>query len=322
MFIIDALLIGVALVLFALYDHVIPGFFPSKPVFTAPPTMASPTPFHTAEPSVSASPGETPEPTPYMGAFGAAFPDKFLSQGEPQWSENSYRSRNVSITVTKVNDGRSTYYVADIYIKDIENFKTVLADDSFGRSLREEIPAMAKRHNALTAITGDFYSLHTTGLVIRNGELLRDKLSSNDVCVLYRDGVMETYPGGQVDLQAILAREPYHAWSFGPSLLIDGQPVEDFDSSIAASNPRSAVGYYEPGHYCFVVVDGRQGSYSHGMTLDKLSKLMFDLGCKSAYNLDGGKSAMMTLGDSIVNRPYDGGRKTSDILTICEVEKP
>ena len=56
-------------------------------------------------------------------------------------------------------------------------------------------------------------------------------------------------------------------------------------------NPRSAVGYYEPGHYCFVVIDGRQPGYSKGATLMQLAQLFESLGCKEAYNLDGGKSA-------------------------------
>ena len=84
-------------------------------------------------------------------------------------------------------------------------------------------------------------------------------------------------------------------------------------------NPRTGIGYYEPGHYCFVVVDGRQGGYSAGMRIERFAQLFADLGCKAAYNLDGGQSSVMTFRQSFVNRPYLGGRDSGDILLIREI---
>ena len=44
-------------------------------------------------------------------------------------------------------------------------------------------------------------------------------------------------------------------------------PVRSFlPGDISGGNPRSCIGYYEPGHYCFVIVDGRQ-KQSAGVTL-------------------------------------------------------
>jgi len=43
---------------------------------------------------------------------------------------------------------------------------------------------------------------------------------------------------------------------------------------------------------------------------------MSDEGCMSAFNLDGGKSAMMYFNKSIVNAPDGGGRDLSDIIYI------
>jgi glycosyltransferase involved in cell wall biosynthesis len=45
---------------------------------------------------------------------------------------------------------------------------------------------------------------------------------------------------------------------------------------------------------------------------DKLSDI--------AYNMDGGKSSVMTFADAIVNQPSDGGREVSDSILIKEVE--
>ena len=60
-------------------------------------------------------------------------------------------------------------------------------------------------------------------------------------------------------------------------------------------NPRSAIGYYEPGHYCLFVCEGRSvgESVSLGLKMTELAQFFADLGCKAAYNFDGGATAIM-----------------------------
>ena len=84
-------------------------------------------------------------------------------------------------------------------------------------------------------------------------------------------------------------------------------------------NPRSGFGYFEPGHYCFVVVDGRDRGYSRGVTPQEFSQIFKDLGCVAAYNMDGGESAIMSFNDEVVNLPFQDGRGLSDCLIIKEV---
>ena len=79
------------------------------------------------------------------------------------------------------------------------------------------------------------------------------------------------------------------------------------------------MGYYEPGHYCFVIVDGRQSGYSAGLLIPELAQLFEDLGCTCAYNLDGGGSAVMTFLHEKYSRQSNGAdRRLSDILLITE----
>jgi len=140
------------------------------------------------------------------------------------------------------------------------------------------------------------------------------------VCVIYADGTMESYEQHSFDVDAAVVRGAYQAWNFGPRLLVDGKAATEFNSSVQKKNPRCAIGYYAPGHYCFVLVDGRQEGYSSGMTMEELSKLFERLGCADAYNLDGGQTAMMVFEGEVVNRPAGGGRKCSDIVGIAEVD--
>ena len=87
-------------------------------------------------------------------------------------------------------------------------------------------------------------------------------------------------------------------------------------------HPRAGLGYYEPGHYCFIVVDGRQKGYSVGVTSEGFAQIFQDLGCQVAYNLDGGATAVMYFNGQIVNKPTKGGRNSSDIILLKEVKQP
>ena len=92
---------------------------------------------------------------------------------------------------------------------------------------------------------------------------------------------METISGSETTLNDVLERDPWQAWQFGPSLLTEGGRARTSfpNTSISPGNPRSCIGYYEPGHYCFVLVDGRQKA-SRGLSLKELAVLMESLGCK------------------------------------------
>ncbi len=257
--------------------------------------------------------------TPMAEKFGEMYSE------EIQVTENSYVSPNVSITVSEqtLNNGRITYYIADIYLKDITSFRTALAKGTYGTGYRAEISDMAALASALLAVNGDYYGNTNEGVVIRNGVIYRANPTDCDVCVLYYDGSMRVMPGSSFSVEEAIADGAWQAWTFGPSLLdADGGTITDFDSTgrIISANPRTAIGYYEKGHYCLIVVDGRGDSA--GITLPELSALFSDLGCKAAYNLDGGNSSVMVWNDEVINEPSGGGRASSDAVLIAEVNNP
>ena len=131
---------------------------------------------------------------------------------------------------------------------------------------------------------------------------------------------MKTLSPGEYTKDSLIADGAYQVWNFGPGLLDDnGKALTKFNAEkyIRQNHPRAAIGYYEPGHYVFVLVDGRQNGYSDGMDIEELANLFEELGCKAAYNLDGGISAVMTFNDSIYSHP-DRTREVTDILYIGE----
>ncbi len=235
-------------------------------------------------------------------------------------TENSYSSPDIAITVTEETLGRTTYYLADIYVRDITCFQSALAKDTFGSGFRDSITDMARLNSALLAINGDYYGNTSEGVVIRNGVIYRANRTNCDVCVLYYDGTMRVMPGDSFTVEDAVQDGAWQAWTFGPALLdTDGGVLNSFASSsrIISANPRTAIGFYEPGHYCMVVVDGR--GESAGITLPDLSRLFYDLGCRAAYNLDGGNSSIMVWNNAVINDPSGGGRESSDALLIAEV---
>ena len=65
------------------------------------------------------------------------------------------------------------------------------------------------------------------------------------------------------------------------------------------------------------MVDGRQ-STTRGMFLEEMAALFEQLGCKAAYNLDGGHCSFMTFQDRTASHPYRPDHKVSDGIFISE----
>ncbi len=317
---IDVVIAALALFLFSLFYFILPKDMSGN-------TVTLPTPPRTetsqASPSEQSSPGETQSETatPQTSAvadnsdFGARFSDKFTT-GDVEQTENGYKSANVNVTIEKKTQNDVTYYVADIYIRNLECFRTAFGQGTFGYS--DPTDVVAQQNGAIVAINGD-NCVDNHGPVVRNGEMQRDETFTSDVLVLGWDGVMTTYSPEEFDLDKVKAEGAWQIWTFGPMLLKDGQPMTEFNSSVNKKNPRTAVGYFEPGHYCFVVIDGRQEGYSVGMTTAEMSQLFADMGCTAAYNLDGGQTSEMAFMGAMANQPYNGGRSTSDILYIADI---
>ena len=282
------------------------------------PTMPAPY-LYTAVPLSSPSPSADSSTASY-GLLGNKYSWRFSA--EEIIDSQYYSNSEISISWAKYRDDINynkpiTFYVADILVQNIKLLKTAFANGTYNARGVRSMASIAKTNNCIIGISGDFSSWHKNGLIFRNGELIRNQKYSWDLCVLYQNGVMETYQPGELPIEDIVSMNPWQSWHFGPELLDHaGQPKAKFNTSVSGRNPRAVIGYYEPGHYCFVVVDGRQGKYSGGLSMKELSKLMYSLGCTRAYNLDGGATAHMSWKNSVINSPSKD-RKVHDIICVC-----
>ncbi len=345
---IDALIVGAALCVFALFDHVLVQEYETPETASQLNTRlaarqnkasATPTPFVSASPvvgqetepdatptpeitSVEATPAPTPEAEVLEeGMF--SFPGKFTN-GEIEITEDSYRSANINVTIQKhESKGKylQRYYIAHIYVKDILCLQSVFAKDTYGKGISEEFISMSKRSNSVIAINTDFYNFarHPKSMLIRNGQLFGAEPSDEyDLLVINFDGTMDVYRKGKSpDGQTLINNGALHTFCFGPILLEDGKKLSSYDD--VARDPRTAIGMVEPGHYVFLVCEGRS-STAKGYTYKGLADILLGEGCVVGYNLDGGDSAQMAFMGEMVNDPSRDGRAVSDVFIIAEPE--
>lgn len=285
----------------------------------------------------------TPAPTPIPGLLGDKYKEKF-SDGAPVMTEPNttetledgtektliyaYAGNKVAVELYHYQKGKLEYQIAELYVRDINNLSA--GYDSKGG--KEMIYDFARDMNAIIAVNSDYFVTNaiSEGLIIRNGVLLRDNpCKFSDLCVIYQDGTVECYDckTDKIDYNEIYAKYPYHSFYFGPSLLdADGNPKTKFNTTLEGANPRTAFGYYEPGHYAFISVLGTRGikdldksplgnGKSPGMSLTELSEMCHAMGMKAAYNFDGGGSSGMFWNEKLFGH---NTRVTGDILAIVE----
>lgn len=278
-----------------------------------------------------------------------------LFTSEPTFVERKhYSDPDIYIDITTHRDEADTtyYYVADIRLKNLRYFKTAFAKGTFGENVSQKTSDQCKNNHGILAISGDNYGAQEAGYVLRNGRTFRSTKSSSNLgsnprklaedLAIYRDGTFEIFDEKTTDLQTIADKGAWQVFSFGPGLVKNGELAVTEDSEVdsilkngaSTKCQRLSVGIIAPLHYCFVVCDGRS-TESTGFSLFDMAKIMKDLHCYQAYNLDGGGSATMYLDNGtgnadglahLVNKPnqnyYNAGspspqqRGVSDIVYI------
>lgn len=217
------------------------------------------------------------------------------------------------------------FFVAHVYTSSPDQLMTALSEHKYG----EATSALAKRCGAVLAINGDYYNYkEDSGVVLRNGELYRDKKAARDLLVIDKDGNFNVFLRGtyQPGMGQQWADEgAWQVFTFGPAL-IDGGEILTLPETYAPSTkdtqrePRTAIGQAGENHYVFLVADGRREGWSDkGMTMQEMQVVMQEAGCRVAYNLDGGGSTTMVLEGERVNKGTAAKeRDVSDIVYFTE----
>ncbi|WZL74295.1 phosphodiester glycosidase family protein [Clostridiaceae bacterium 35-E11] len=205
-------------------------------------------------------------------------------------------------------------YIAKVKLFDPNAFKVVLAGDTLGKL--ETTSHAAKRTKGMLAINGGgFYTekrngrtyAQMIGNTVINGKLVEPFNGyPGDLFFagINRQGqVIGTVPKSEYELMGL---QPYQGVSFIPVLLKNGKKVDIPAKWKKTKQPRTIIGKYANDDLIMIVIDGRQGNWSVGVTLERLQNKLLELGVKEAYNLDGGGSSVMYYNGKILNKPSDG----------------
>lgn len=115
----------------------------------------------------------------------------------------------------------------------------------------------------------------------------------------------------------------------GPVLVKNGIPYvtnkeeQLFVDSSDARHPRTAIGYTRKRKLIILVIQGRFPGLAEGATLEEEAKILVNLQCIEALNLDGGGSSCLLLNGKETIRPSDkeGQRAVPSVFIIRKREK-
>lgn len=247
-------------------------------------------------------------PSRSAGRNGAAgkWADKFLPKGAEEEItadvENghwSYKSQTLSVEITRHADSRPlVWFVADIYMQGANAFRPAFGNE--GRTGRTPLMPwkMARLNKAVLLVTGD-NMLHMEadikGAILRDGRIYSASNKGSVAAFASDRPEMDVFSARSYTAEGLLAAGYENTYAFGPILLRDGEISEEeiAKSHVGKANPRCGVGMVEPGHFVAIVVDGRRSEYSVGVTLTEFARMFKDMGCRNAFNMDGGVSACM-----------------------------
>ena len=220
--------------------------------------------------------------------------------------------------------GNTVCTFAEVKIADGSQIRRALAGDAYSSSVQLKASDMAKAVNAVTAINGDFYAFRQIGVVVYQRNLFRFAPSVLDTCFFTASGDMLFAHAGELTDEAETKRfleenDVLFSTSFGPILVENGQvcPIPSYPvGEVHEYFARSAIGMTDDLHYLLMVTSSENSwQYLDGMYAATAAQIMADRGCRKAYELDGGQTAVIIFDGMPANGIVYGAERTmSDIL--------
>ena len=220
----------------------------------------------------------------------------------------------------KSSDGDITIRWAVVEIKDPSQIRTALSYDSFENKDLATAPEMVAYLNPVVALNDDYVKINNyKGFVIRQGTLYLDNLDEwseelkQDVLMIDDRGDFHTVQkASSADATAYVEElkgqglTVVNAFTFGPTMIIDGKVQEITRNSstheLNLATARTAICQLGPLQYAVFAADCPKTGY--GINCEELANFIIKVfpDCKLAYNLDGGGSSRLFMGQKRVNK--------------------
>lgn len=227
--------------------------------------------------------------------------------------EWEYTDPSISVKIESGNYKDTYYLVARIKIANGSQLRTSMAGSYWSPSTGNAV-TMANRANAVFAINGDYYSqLNGAGYITRQGKeyrvnctgknaerfdvLVIDNLGDLHILPKATNESIEEFKNSLLDENGNATRTIVNTFTFGPALIIDGEPqpiVEDKQKATHKAAQRMCLAQVGPLEYLCIASEGPECVRSTGLTLEEFSELVCSFEeIQNAYNLDGGSSTSM-----------------------------
>lgn len=248
------------------------------------------------------------------------------TEEKPKEYENEYER-----AVLEKDPDNQDYKIIEIEGKGYSGYLAVIYDPSRIRTVYTKklgtsgqyLTQMAKDNDALIAINGGGFDdpnynsngADPLGITISNGKVITSKtykgaggligFTEDDKLVL-----------GKMTVKQAQEMKVRDAVTFGPFLIINGEPSKVLGNGGWGTAPRTAIGQRKDGIVLFLVIDGRTVT-KPGADMNDLIEIMQRYGAYNAANLDGGTSSVMVIDGKIINDPVDstGAHRTRFIST-------
>jgi exopolysaccharide biosynthesis protein len=249
---------------------------------------------------IDSSPGYTPDPDAYL-PDGAGYLDASIS---------------VQVTMDRAYD--TNIMLVNIQIADPSQLRTAMSS-YYGSTATDFGYTMAKHNNAVLAINGDFYSIHSSGYLVRQGKLYRNLPDGDtDILAIDENGDFHIFLKATRETLSAFTGTVINSFSFGPALVVDGVRATDLSKEEAAPQKlaqRICIAQTGPLSYLCVATEGPENEGSLGLTLEQFADYVAATGCTNAYNLDGGSSSTVVLNNKKINSlTTQKMRQLSDII--------
>ena len=243
----------------------------------------------------------------------------------PVWEGDSihyYYDETILVITWKEIVDNSVYTVAEVKVAHPSQFRRFLAGGEFGSDKQYVTTEMARSVNAVLASSGDFYGYRKYGAVVYENELRRFEGESVDTCYITEDGdLLFTYRNEletEEEARAFIEENKVRfSLAFGPVLLDEGEIMVPGDYILGEVNgtySRAAICQWDKLHY-LVVNTSQEQSYIKRHKVRAFAEFIQELGCETAYALDGGQTTAIVMDDELVTLPdYKTQRRISDII--------
>lgn len=243
----------------------------------------------------------------------------------PVWDGDKihyYYDETVLVIAWKEIVDNSVYTVAEVKIAHPSQFRRFLAGGEFGSDKQYVTTEMARSVNAVLASSGDFYGYRKYGAVVYEGQLRRFEGESVDTCYITDEGdLLFTYRNEletEAEARAFVEENNVRfSLAFGPVLLDEGEIMVPGDYILGEVNgtySRAAICQWDKLHYLVVNTSQEQG-YVKRHKVRNFAEFIQELGCETAYALDGGQTTAIVMDDKLVTLPdYKTQRRISDII--------